>query len=651
MRIKTAMHLGALFPILLGIVLCCVLIQRSHRIHNVESTLTFAGDAVAKANELSHKAAMYAVDPDHERWKDWRVNHAKLGTILAEQEAEGEESFSSVGRMKVAHRSMHDSFRRLALTIRERPKEERDTAKATRENTRIVNRIRKSSQDIIDEVFLLSRLSHGTSLMLQQQTDFIAMSTIGLIAILMTAVTYLAARQFTNKMKALQDGLNAVADGQLTTKVTILGNNEIAQLSDHFNHMTDTLLDYQKKIEQVNKHEDAVEKAKLSNEQLSITVQKLESTKKLLINREKSSAFSDMASGIIHDFNDIVTAILSTAEFMESNPDTTVSDDDMQCISEIKQSVLNSRDNMRRLSQYLNTEESKHHTFDIVATILDAVSATQPRWKSQSTAKGQDIHLTVQTGDAQYISGDKEAIFNMMTQLIFNAIESLPSSGGYISVIAENRGKHFHIEIHDSGKGMSQEARNSCFAPFYTTKQNSVGLGMTGVKATIDDHDGTIDIKSNQPRGTIIMIDLPIRSEVMPSQPDMPSPEELIMKLNILLADDDHSTRRILKRFLERDGHTVAAVENGKQAIDRIKREHFELILSDQAMPEMNGTELAESLSKTDPNIPFILLTGFGDLMNVDEAPPTGVDYVLSKPVTMDELKSAIVYVYSKKLS
>lgn len=113
-------------------------------------------------------------------------------------------------------------------------------------------------------------------------------------------------------------------------------------------------------------------------------------------------------------------------------------------------------------------------------------------------------------------------------------------------------------------------------------------------------------------------------------------------RLRILVADDEPMVREVIRLYLLEDHHTVETAEDGADALKKFRSGAFDLVLTDRAMPELSGDQLAAEIKKLRPEIPVVLLTGFGDLMNAEGEKPAGIDAVVSKPFTMASLRSAL---------
>ena len=113
-------------------------------------------------------------------------------------------------------------------------------------------------------------------------------------------------------------------------------------------------------------------------------------------------------------------------------------------------------------------------------------------------------------------------------------------------------------------------------------------------------------------------------------------------KLKILVVDDEARSREVLMAYLRTDNHSVATASSGREALEKFRLRHFDLVVMDRAMPEMNGEQTARFIKQVNQNIPVILLTGFSGQIEAEDTKPAAVDVVLNKPITLDVLRHTI---------
>jgi DNA-binding NtrC family response regulator len=168
------------------------------------------------------------------------------------------------------------------------------------------------------------------------------------------------------------------------------------------------------------------------------------------------------------------------------------------------------------------------------------------------------------------------------------------------------------------------------------------------VHGIVQRHGGTIDIKSESDKGTTVIIRLPLRKQKTTGELLSFISEPAPHSQRVLLVDDEPRVRQLLAQYLTRDGHSVETAMNGRDGLEKFSAEKFDVVITDRAMPEMSGDQLAIAIKQVAPEMPVILITGFGELMNATGERPEGVEIVLGKPVTLAALRQAIAEVLAE---
>jgi CheY-like chemotaxis protein len=192
---------------------------------------------------------------------------------------------------------------------------------------------------------------------------------------------------------------------------------------------------------------------------------------------------------------------------------------------------------------------------------------------------------------------------------------------------------------------MDSATRERIFEPFFTTKKvgEGAGLGLSVVHGIITSHEGAITVESEPGRGTAFQIYLPLAQgeclEIEAAEEPATQGQE-----HILLVDDDQDVLELGKRMLGRSGYRIASCTDGAEAWELFREdpEGYDLVVTDQSMPRWNGTQLAAKVRRLRPDVPVIVLTGFGEV-GVSEACRTlGLREPLTKPITARELCAAV---------
>ena len=228
--------------------------------------------------------------------------------------------------------------------------------------------------------------------------------------------------------------------------------------------------------------------------------------------------------------------------------------------------------------------------------------------------------------------------------LIFNAVDAMPHGGRLrIATALDAAASTVRLTVADDGIGMTADVRRRCLEPYFTTKgARGTGLGLAMSYGSVARHQGSIDVASEPGRGTTVSIRLPASAHRPAPTPELPDDAARAPR-RVLVVDDDPVPRQMVAESLMSDGHVVETATNGRQAFERFARGRFDVVVTDRAMPEMNGVELAAAivdLARARPGV--IMLSGFGHHAGPPDELPPGVDVVLAKPVALEQLRQAL---------
>jgi signal transduction histidine kinase len=395
---------------------------------------------------------------------------------------------------------------------------------------------------------------------------------------------------------------------------------------------------------EIGERSKAQQDAMESNRQLAETLEKLRRTQDQVVRRERMHALGRMANGIAHDLNNILAPVVGFSELLLVKPE--VANDSPRLrnyLQIIGGAAKDASKVVGRLREFYRHRDDAVTMMPVVINdvIQQAVSVTQPRWKDQALAAGVNIEMRLELGNVPTVAGNEQELCEAITNLIFNAADAIEKRG-LITVRTESNGRWMTITVSDDGTGMSDETKSRCMEPFFTTKGEQVaGLGLGSVYGVVQRHDGELDIQSELGRGTTVSISLPIERGVKAPTGELP-PLHSPRALQILVVEDEPLVREVLSVYLTEDHHNVVMATNGREGLEMFSTREFDLVLTDRAMPEMNGDLLASEIRRLKPNQRIILLTGFGDLMSDTGESPKDVDLVVSKPFTLSTLRDAI---------
>lgn len=395
-----------------------------------------------------------------------------------------------------------------------------------------------------------------------------------------------------------------------------------------------------------------------TNRRLAEALEQLQQTQQHLIQQERLSAMGTMASGIAHDFNNLLAPILGFTELLLLRLDRPRNPEKeqhyLQAIHTAAQNATMVVSRLREFYRYREAQEPQQPV-DLQAVVEDAILLTQPHWKDQALADGVLVQVETALQPVPLITGNKAELQEMLTNLILNAVHALRGEGKilirtYTDNYPNSDGSATQpsaaavLTISDTGIGMDTETQRRCFEPFFSTKgDHGTGLGLAAVYGIVQRHGGAISVVSAPGQGTTFSIYLPIPVQIPIVNPPVLLPAT--RKLQVLVIDDDVLVRAVLVEFLHQAQHQIETANDGWEGLEKFHTGHFDLVITDRAMPKLNGDSLASAIKALRPTIPVILLTGFGELMQANGELPKGVDCVMSKPFTFSTLQQTIAQV------
>jgi len=260
------------------------------------------------------------------------------------------------------------------------------------------------------------------------------------------------------------------------------------------------------------------ERLKKQAETLENAYCELKSTQNRLIQSEKLRALGNLASGVAHDFNNILAAIMGRTQLLLREVEGTAIPENnkqnlLKWLKVMEQLTNDGAETVKRIQKfartYRATSEKEFKPMDLNAIVLEAVEITRPKWKDEAQLKGIPIEVETELGELSQFLGDPTEMREVLTNLIFNSIDAL-LDGGRIKISTRMRDGKLEIKVTDNGLGMIEEIKNLVFEPFFTTKKDKGnGLGLSVAYGIISRHNGHISVESEPGEGTVFTITLP----------------------------------------------------------------------------------------------------------------------------------------------
>jgi signal transduction histidine kinase/FixJ family two-component response regulator len=348
---------------------------------------------------------------------------------------------------------------------------------------------------------------------------------------------------------------------------------------------------------------------------------------------EKMAALGELSFGVAHNVNNTLTGILGRAQLLLRTKDA---EKISAGIEMIVKSAEDGAHIIRRIQDFARRQPSrKFEPVSVAGLMKDVCEMSRPRW--ESVVDGPQIRLALVADCTASVLGDAVELREVLVNMIYNAIDAMPS-GGEIRMSSQETSGRVVLTIADNGTGMTPDVKSRLFDPFFTTKgKGGTGMGMAVSFGIIRRHNGSIDVESEPGRGTIFRISLPIAESATAVTETDAGLLEIAgseRKLRVLVVDDEMAVREVLREALEAEGCDVTVAESGEMALKLYdaKAGKLDVVFTDIGMPEMSGWELASEIRKRSETIPLAIVSGWAEAISCDARQAIKADWVVSKP-------------------
>lgn len=361
-----------------------------------------------------------------------------------------------------------------------------------------------------------------------------------------------------------------------------------------------------------------------------------------LIQAQRLSAIGELASGVAHDFNNSLQGIVGNTELSLLRD---ISPKVRGYLEAIKKSATDAASRIQQLQRFSGKGKSQngYECLNLTSIVDDVVSQTRPLWKDESEKAGIAIAVEKNYAEKELnVEANTGEIRSVLYNLVKNSVQAMPV-GGKLAFETGETEKGVYVTVSDTGKGMDEETKARVFQPFFTTKgfAQGKGLGMSTSYAIVKEHGGEIYIKETVlGKGTSIEIVLPYSKRKESRLKDAVSGYE--GSARVLWVDDEEMIRNTGKDLLETLKHNTDIAASGEEALSLLRKNKYDLMITDIGMPNMSGWQLAERIKGNYPEMKVAVVTGWGSDVSHEEKEKYGVGYVLGKPINMGQLKHMV---------
>ncbi|MBA3713662.1 MAG: PAS domain S-box protein [Pyrinomonadaceae bacterium] len=361
---------------------------------------------------------------------------------------------------------------------------------------------------------------------------------------------------------------------------------------------------------------------------------------------DKMRSIGQLAAGVAHDFNNSLAAILGRTQLLLRAVTIEKQRRDLEVI---ETAALDAAETVRRIQTFARRAPGEHIPgVSIGRLINDAIQLTRTRWEDDARAQG--LHYTInfvstcEGGDE--IAANPSEIREVIVNLIFNALDAMPSGGSINFRVSRDAG-FIVVEVGDTGEGIPAALCERIFEPFFTTKgPQGSGLGLAVSYGIIQRLAGTIDVRSQVGHGATFIIRFPQTQDAGPLIPAAHSAG--LPPRRVLVVEDEETVREVLGEILTELGQHVTMVAGAGEALQALNDNgQFDVMITDLAMPGMDGLTLAAEVRRRAPGTLIVLATGYGQSIPGGTPPPSLIDASIDKPFQISDLEAKLFELYA----
>ena len=365
---------------------------------------------------------------------------------------------------------------------------------------------------------------------------------------------------------------------------------------------------------------------------------------------QKLEAIGTLAGGIAHDFNNILYALLGNSQLaLDDIPEEHPAHLPLTEIVKAgdRGSALVSK--MLAFGQRAEGQMEVCPLGPVIAEVMLLARASLP-----TTIKIQ-MDLAKDCSDMML---DETQIHQVVLNLCANAAHAMGSGGGVLTLVLKQvsvgedtpehilgvvAGDYLRLSFSDTGEGMDSAVVERIFEPYFTTKKPDEGtdLGLASVHGIVINHEGRIFVESTQGEGTTFTIFFPVaKTKTAPVEVEIKEDVQFMGHGRVMVVDDERMITDMVVRGLKKKGYQVVGFVDGIEALEVFRDDPgaFDVVITDQTMPNITGFELASHLSSIRPDLPIILSTGYAATIDESELHMAGISHFLPKPLKLNEL-------------
>ena len=372
--------------------------------------------------------------------------------------------------------------------------------------------------------------------------------------------------------------------------------------------------------------------------QLETALSELDKAHEQNIRRERLAALGEMASGIAHDLNNTLAPVVAYSESLLTDSHLSV-EQRRQCECAL-QAATDAAAVIKRLGYFYRgqAEPADSKQVRLKELVSQIPLLTRPKWRDEAQLQGREIDVQLELDDVPPVHGSATELRTVLTNLVFNAVDAMPE-GGLITLKLSEREGQIIVEVIDTGSGMTDEQAARCFEPFYSTKIEKSGLGLSVCHGIIVQHGGQIEVEAVPTGGSIARVSLPIDENDQPTVIETPVPQSRSTPLRCLYVEDDAAVRDAFATMFDAIGVQLDVAATGDIGLEMVQEQSYDVVFTDLGMNGTDGAVVLATVKRMRPDLPVVVVSGWPreevSAWFTGKAQP---DHIIEKPATLKDI-------------
>ncbi len=372
-----------------------------------------------------------------------------------------------------------------------------------------------------------------------------------------------------------------------------------------------------------------------------------------LIQSEKMSAIGKLTAGVAHEFNNLLAIIYGNSQIINYTAQEIKNEEIENCTKTISETIERGKSIVMNMMTFAKTQKPQKQFCNLCRLFEDVVELQKRQLNLENIIIEHNCNKKEKLENQIYV--DKVQIEQVLLNILINARHALiPKNGGTIKVYCYRENKTIILCIEDNGVGIPKDKINHIFEPFFTTKGalandnhgiKGTGLGLSVCYMIIKNHDGNIEVKSEEGKGTVFKVLLPIvDSEIRvkeKSDLNIYQQNNKTKKLSVLIIDDEVELLKTMKYLIEKFNCSVDISHNPKIGIEIAASKKFDLILLDMLLPDISGEKILKEIRKFDAITPIVFISGQIGL-EIEKLKTLGVFSFIQKPFSLPDIENLL---------